>query len=307
MGYNAYDSALDDPWSAVGAWTVDGQETLATTQLHHRMDGFDFVREVTPTIRALPQAETAAEPLSAIALSAAAWGMVIDLDLCIGCNACVAACKAENNVPVVGKDQVDDAAARCTGCGSIAITPATSTTRAAFPAGALHALREGAVRDGLPGPRHRAQARRPQPDGLQPLHRHAHLLELLPLQGAPLQLVRLSPPADSPMQAAHNPDVTVRSRGVMEKCTYCTQRIEAAHVDADKENRAAARRRCRDRLPAAPVRPGDRFRRPQRSEFDVSRSAGAAAGTTPAGRTRHPAAHHLSGALERRTGGRGSA
>ena len=62
-----------------------------------------------------------------------------------------------------------------------------------FPAGALHALREGAVRDGLPGPRHGAFAGRRQPDGLQPLHRHAHLLELLPLQGAALQLVRLPP------------------------------------------------------------------------------------------------------------------
>ncbi len=56
---------------------------------------------------------------------------------------------------------------------------------------ALYALRERAVRDGLPGQRNRPQPRRAQPTGLQPVHRHTHLLRLLPLQGPTLQLVRL--------------------------------------------------------------------------------------------------------------------
>ena len=85
------------------------------------------------------------------------------------------------------------AAARCTGSASTTTSPATTSTtpRGVPPAGALHAVRERAVRGGLPGRRDDAQRGRPERHGLQPLRRHALLLEQLPVQGAALQLPAL--------------------------------------------------------------------------------------------------------------------
>ena len=105
---------------------------------------------------------------------------------------------------------------------------------------------------GLPRGRHRAQRRGPERHGLQPLRRHALLLEQLPLQGAALQLLPVPGLRHAEPQAAcATPTSRVRSRGVMEKCTYCVQRIQQAQDRrAQREAAPIADGEITHRLPA---------------------------------------------------------
>ena len=225
--------------------------TVASTQLHQAMDGYDFVRTVDPADLNAgkpdpPPGRAAAEEPGARAPTfypvreweSPSWGMSIDLDTCIGCNACVVACVAENNVPVVGKELVAQGRE-------------------------MHWLRIDHYHEGPPeDPKsyfqpvpcmHCEQA--PCEMGC-PVNAAVHSSDGLNLQVynrcigtrtcssyCPYKVRRFNwfdYTGDDPeeIRAMRNPDVTVRSRGVMEKCTYCLQRISDARITAKKEGRA---------------------------------------------------------------------
>ncbi len=236
------------PWAAAGASIAPTglRSPLACTQLHHNMEGRALVRSTTvEEYERDPHAVQKEDPEPPRTMTmykkhdytGYAWGMSVDLNSCVGCNACTVACQAENNVAVVGKDQVargremhwlrldtyyaggvenPDTYFQPVMCQQCENAPC----EVVCPVGATVHSDEGLndmVYNRCVGTRYCSN-------------------------NCPYKVRRfnfyLYQDWDTPsLKLGRNPDVTVRSRGVMEKCTYCVQRINGAKIAAEEDGR----------------------------------------------------------------------
>jgi len=234
------------PWIGAGLEVrrTGAKWPLAATQTHNSMEGREPIRVATldeyakdPTFA---QAEVQKNPLSLypdVKYDGNAWGMAIDLNSCTGCGGCVAACQAENNIAVVGKTEV-------------------------MIGREMHWIRIDRYFEGdADGPNTYHQplmcvhcedapcelvcpvaATVHSPEGLNEMIYNRCVGTRYCSNNCPYKVrrfnFRLYSDWETPsLFGMRNPNVSVRSRGVMEKCSYCVQRINAVKIEAEKQER----------------------------------------------------------------------
>jgi molybdopterin-containing oxidoreductase family iron-sulfur binding subunit len=242
LGFDANSLRTSDaPWFGGGLEIHKTGKTfaLATTRDHWTMEGRDLVR--TATLDEFKQNPDFAQPADIkppslypdVQYPDHAWGMAVNQSTCIGCNACVLACQAENNIPVVGKGQVLNQREMqwlrvdryykgnmdtpevlyqpvpCMNCEQApceAVCPVAATTHSSEGVNEMTYNRCVGTR---------------------------YCSNNCPYKVRRFNFYQYVDSSIETFKAMRNPDVTVRNRGVMEKCNYCIQRITRARIQSE--------------------------------------------------------------------------
>ncbi len=249
-GFNAYPIRTTEAFGFGDGFTIEPtgrRYNVSQTQETHSMEGRPIAIDATlEEYRAQPDlAEYRSPTLSTLPLwkevryEGLRWAMSIDLNACTGCNSCLVACQAENNVSSVGKEQV--ARGRdmyWLRLDRYFVGEDENDPQIAFQPMGCQQCEEAPCENVCP-----VNATAHSPEGLNDMAYNRCIGTRYCRNNCPYKVRRFNfldftnqVPETRRMQ--YNPNVSVRMRGVMEKCTYCVQRIQEAKIAARREERA---------------------------------------------------------------------